>query len=308
MKIFRIMFGISLLFVASSCKKVVEETSELSEIARPEPKSLKPKPQLSKEFNDYWYAGNAEITSYKLEQARYGELRDGTAVLVFVTEDFLPDAQVKADNYNENNTSVLKLNATKSFNTGLYPYSIMQSVFYPVDNTQHALKISASVQEWCGHVYTQLNNRDQFEIASHSYFQNEADQSFSINKTWTENEIWTKLRINPQSLPTGEIKIIPALEFIRLKHIPLESYTAIATIEKGTYTLSYPDLDRTLSIKFNSKFPFEITGWEESLISGFGKNSKTLTTKATKLETIKSAYWKKNSNADEGLREKLKLQ
>ena len=40
------------------------------------------------EFADYWYRGQAEITSYDLEQARYGELRSGTAVLVFVTEDF----------------------------------------------------------------------------------------------------------------------------------------------------------------------------------------------------------------------------
>ena len=35
------------------------------------------------EFNAYWYAGKAEITSYSLQQARYGELRDGHAVLIF---------------------------------------------------------------------------------------------------------------------------------------------------------------------------------------------------------------------------------
>ncbi len=41
----------------------------------------------SQDFNDYWYDGKAEITSYKLEQARYGELHEGYVVLVFVTED-----------------------------------------------------------------------------------------------------------------------------------------------------------------------------------------------------------------------------
>ncbi|MGB2691994.1 MAG: septum formation inhibitor Maf, partial [Thermodesulfobacteriota bacterium] len=42
----------------------------------------------SEEFKAYWYDGKAEITSYKLEQARYGELHEGYAVMVFVTEDF----------------------------------------------------------------------------------------------------------------------------------------------------------------------------------------------------------------------------
>ena len=138
-------------------------------------------------FNNYWYAGEAEITSYKLEQARYGEIREGNAVLVYVTEPFLPKKQVKADNQKPNNVSVLKLNATKNFNTGIYPYSIMQSTFYPVDNNQHAIKVSASKQEWCGQVYTQINNRNQFEIMSHSYFESEADENFKLEKTILEN-------------------------------------------------------------------------------------------------------------------------
>ena len=33
----------------------------------------------SQEFRDYWYAGEAEITRYKLEQARYGEIHQGDA-------------------------------------------------------------------------------------------------------------------------------------------------------------------------------------------------------------------------------------
>ena len=81
--------------------------------------------ELSQAFKDYWYQGKAEITSYKLEQARYGEMRDGNAVLIYVTEDFLPEVQVKADRQNAKNIPVLKLNSTKNFNTGIYPYSIM---------------------------------------------------------------------------------------------------------------------------------------------------------------------------------------
>lgn len=310
-KVFSTLFVLSFLLMFANCKHITDtqaqnaiETVDTDALeAFPNSEAFKPSP----EFKDYWYAGEAELSSYKLEQARYGELRDGTVVLVYVTEDFLPKEQVKADYYNKANTSVLKLNATKKFNTGVYPYSIMQSTFYPVSNDQHAIKVSCSVQEWCGHVYSQLNNREQFEVTGHSYFASEGDQDFSLDKTILENELWAQLRIDPQSLPTGDLSIIPSMEFIRLKHIPMKAYNAIAVLSGGEYIISYPELGRTLSISFNSEFPFDILGWEDSYRDGYGANAKTLTTKATKMKTIKSPYWNKNSNADEVLRETLQL-
>lgn len=301
---------IGLTSIVSSCKESKTDSSKTLAVSDNKPKmeALGQKTTLTRDFSDYWYAGEAEITSYKLEQARYGEIREGKAVLVFVTEDFLPNVQVKADNYSESNTPILKLNATKNFNTGIYPYSIMQSTYYPVANNQHALKISSSVQEWCGHVYTQLNNREKFEIMSHSYFQSEADQSFNLKKSWTENELWTKLRIDPKSLPIGEISCIPSLEHTSLRHKTIKGYNAIASLNHGTYTLSYPELNRTLAINFNVNFPYDILGWEETTVNGYGTSAQTMTSKATKLKTIKSAYWNKNHNGDEGLRETLKLQ
>jgi hypothetical protein len=262
----------------------------------------------TQEFKAYWFANQAEITSYQLEQARYGEMREGKAVLVYVTEDFLPDIQVKADTYNRTNIKVLKLNAIKKFNTGIYPYSIMQSTFYPIANNQHALKITCSVQEWCGHVYTQLNNKQQFEIDSHSYFESEADLNLSIEKAILENELWTQLRIDPKSLPVGNLKVIPSFEFLRLLHIPLKPYEAHAKITETIYSISYPELDRTLNITFNPEFPFEILSWEETFKSGFGPDAKMLTTKATQLKTMKSAYWAQHGNADNGLRDSLMLE
>lgn len=295
----------------TSCKEnsnTTATTPEINGVSEPKSEVVNPKTKLSDDFKDYWYNGEAEITSYKLEQARYGELREGTAVLVFVTEDFLPDSQVKADSYSKNNTPVLKLNTTKNFITGIYPYSIMQSTFYPVANNQHALKISTSIQEWCGHVYTQLNNRDTYEITSHSYFQGEADDSFKLDKTWTENELWTKLRIDPKSLPVGELELIPSLESVRLNHNALKAQKANAKLENDSYTITYPDLERTLKINFNPNFPFDILGWEETIVSGMGSSAETLTSKATKLERIKSDYWNKKSTSDMTLRETLKLQ
>ncbi len=267
----------------------------------------KPAKQLSEAFKKYWYAGNAEITSYELQQARYGEIRSGSAALIYVTEDFLPKIQVKADQQAANNVPVLKLNSTKKFLTGIYPYSIMQSTFYPVADNQHAIKVSSSMQEWCGHVYAQLNNRDKFDIMSHSYFEGEADQELQLDKTILENELWTRIRINPTDLPIGNFTSIPAFEYLRLKHTPIKAYEATASLSssEGTtsYEIAYPALKRSLKINFSTAFPHEILGWEETF-SSFGKE---LTTKATRKKTIKSAYWGKNSNKDLELREQLGL-
>lgn len=304
-KLLRSFILIGLIFILGSCNSK-EAKSEIA-VAETKTEYTNPKFNINQQFQEYWYAGDAEITSYKLEQERYGELRNGSAVLVFVTEDFLPDVQVKADNYDSSNVSVLKLNATKKFNTGIYPYSIMQSVFYPVVNNDHALKITCSVQEWCGQVYAQLNNRSEFEIMSHSYFEGEADRSYSLTKTWTENELWTKLRIDPKSLPTGELSVIPSFEYTRLKHKLIEAHNAIANLDSNSYTITYPELNRTLKINFQESFPYQITGWEETSLVGYGASPSTITTKATKLETLKTAYWRKNSNSDSILREKLKL-
>jgi len=271
-----------------------------------------PKKPLSKKFKSYWYSGTAEITSYKLEQARYGEIREGNAVLIYVTEPFLAKKQVKADGNNPDNIPVLKLNSTKNYLTGIYPYSIMSSSFYPVHDNTHAIKVSASAQEWCGHVYMQLNNKSSnFSVMSHSYFESEADQQFSLEKTVLENEIWNKIRINPTNLPIGELKMIPSLEYIRLKHKELKAYNAITSLNTkdnlNYYKIKYPELKRTVIIAFTTDFPYTIESWTETSKSGYGAKAKTLTSTATKIKTLKRPYWKENSNSFLHLRDSLGL-
>lgn len=304
MKALRTYISFIILIPSISFMGCKQKSNHNNVLAIKTPKiEVTPKQPLSQEFKDYWYAGKAEISSYRLQQARYGEIREGSAVLIYVTEDFLPDIQVKADNQSPTNIPVLKLNATKNFTTGIYPYSIMQSAFYPVANNQHALKVSSSIQEWCGHVYAQLNNKTQFEVMSHSYFQGEADEQFKLDKTILENELWAQLRLDPTSLPTGDVSIVPSLEFTRLKHIKIKPYTANITLSKGKYSITYKNLDRALRIYFNPQFPYDILSWEETFSSG----GKKMTTKATKLKTITSPYWQKNSNGYEVLRDTLLL-
>ena len=305
------IFLIVIFILVTSCKD--QESKPLANLEVNQPtfeasyqEPQKPRP-LSEDFKNYWYNGTAEITSYELNQGRYGEIRKGSAILIYVTEDFLPDAQVKADQQSERNIPILKLNATKNFNTGIYPYSIMESTFYPVGNHQHAIKVASSMQEWCGQIYAQLNNRDQFEITSHSYFQGEEDEKFALEKNLMENELWTQIRIDPSTLPKGDITIIPGLAYAKMKHLKLQAYKANATLEETadnmTYTLNYPELKRTLVITFENKAPYTISSWKETYIS----RGKQLTSTGTRKKQIRSAYWGKNSNADEELRKELGL-
>lgn len=310
----RIKFELLLMvfaFAASSltsCKEQKSDKSKNLSLGKEVPDQT-PKKQLTKEFKDYWYAGNAEVTSYKLEQARYGEIRDGHAVLIFVTEPFLADKQVKADRSYPQNIPVLKLNSTKKYLTGIYPYSIMTSTFYPVYDNQHAIKVTNSVQEWCGHVYAQLNNRDKFEIQSYSYFESEGDQNMELQKTILENELWTKIRIDPKNLPLGNVQLIPSFEYLRLGHKEIKAYTANATLsdegKNSYYELQYPELERTLKITFSNEFPYIIEGWSESFKSGFGDNAKILTSTAAKNKVLKTPYWTQNRNKDVFLRDSL---
>lgn len=267
-----------------------------------------------KEFHDYWYNNEAELTSYRLEQARYGELRNGEAALVFVTEHFSKKKQVKADNPGKGDYPVLKLNMEKKFTTGIYPYSMLSSSFVPIDDpAAHATKLTVTVQEWCGHVFTQINNRGgKYRVESRSYFESEGDQDFTLRQAWLEDELWGKIRLNPELLPTGEQEAIPALFYIRLIHKELKPYRAIFTrkdLGDGTtaYSVRYPELERELTIRYSNAFPHAIEGWEETYRDGWGDKAKLLATKATKIKTLKLDYWKRNSNADGHLREELGL-
>ena len=271
------------------------------------------------DFGAYWYQGKAEITSYELEQARYGEVHPGHAVLIFVTEDFSRSQQVKLDRpgaAGEDAVKVLKLNFTKKFNTGIYPYSMMMSVFSPVspDEDRRALKVTMSSQEWCGHTFSQLNRTGSgYEVHGYSYFESEGDESLTLPSAVSEDELWTTLRLDPESLPTGELELIPGTMFLRLRHVPWGVQKASARLapaegEPGlmVYSLTYPELGRELRIRFQKVFPHEIEGWEEAQAAGPG--GQGLTTRATRKERMLGPYWQQNRKSDAGLRQQLGLE
>jgi len=274
-------------------------------------------PTAPADFSATWYTGLAEVARYDLEQARYGEIHRGYAILIFVTEDFLADKQVKWESRGsrpEAAVSVLKLNLVKSFVTGLYPYSMMTSVFTPVDARAHprALKVTTSAQDWCGHTWLQLNRRGAgYRVDLHSYFEDEADASYDLADAVPEDEIWTRIRLSPAALPLGEVRMIPGTMAARLLHRKLAVERARATRtssgDEARYTVEFPSAGRTLEIRFRSAFPHEILGWEETYRDGFGAKARVLTTRAVRTHVRRLDYWNRHQPADRALRKELGL-
>jgi hypothetical protein len=262
-------------------------------------------------FRDYWHAGKAEVNAYNLSQSRYGEKRQGKAVLIFVTEDLSKKLQVKLDDPSRRNKiNVLKMNFTKKFVTGIYPYSMMLSVFTPVDREKEpaSIKAAMSSQEWCGQVYTQVNLRgNRYTIKSHSYFEQEADQGFSVKDALLEDELWNFIRLDHENLPVGELDVVPGLFFTRLNHVDLKVRPATAkkseTDSAYIYTVDFPELGRNLTIQYEKTFPFKILGWNETWM----ERGKKMETSATLDKTLYTDYWTKNKNEFLYLRDSLNL-
>lgn len=262
-------------------------------------------------FDNYWHAGKAELNSYNLTQSRYGEARAGKAVLIFVTEDVSKKKQVKADGLSyRHKINVMKVNFTKNFITGIYPYSMMLSVFTPVNRRVNSatLKATMSSQEWCGQVYTQVNLRgNRYAIKSHSYFEQEADQQYSVKEALLEDEVWNLIRLDHENLPVGKLNVLPGLFFTRLHHKDLKVKSAFA--EKSVmdssfvYHLVYADPKRELTIQYEKVFPFKILSWQET----WEENGKTMKTSAVLDKTLYSDYWTKNKNEFQYLRDSLGL-
>ena len=274
----------------------------------------------SQAFRDYWFGGKAEINSYQLQQAQYGSLMPGKAVLIFVTEDFRTDTQVKSESEatRDRSAPTLKSNIIRKFVTGIYDYSLFTSVFTPINNPvfPRTLKVSTSAQEWCGHSYIQLNLRSTgYAVSGRSYFEKEVAEDYTVAKVMlgrrtlephspgtrqTPDRFGTThsrhtgcpppasapLTRKPPKSPSRRIRALP------LKGTPCKHTTLIINQISG----SCRSFSRTSST-------YRIVGWEET----YATKNKVLTSRAVLQQTIQSDYWNRNQPADSTLRRSLAI-
>ena len=74
------------------------------------------------------------------------------------------------------------------------------------------------------------------------------------------------------------------------------------TREGQEYVIEYPNIGRTLVVRFGAEFPYKIQGWTESNSGG-----AVVTTAKLKEQIERSYYWSQNKKRDALLREGLGL-
>jgi hypothetical protein len=263
--------------------------------------NVAPVPVATSHFASYWFAGKAEINSYTLRQSRYGEVREGKAAFIFVTEDFHRTRLTKADlatDTPDDTLKVLKLNRMHQFQTGIYPYSLLTSVFSPLGQLG-SVKATTSAQEWCGHSWLEFSKAaDKWSYWGSSYFGNEAYQQGKLKNVWLEDELFTYARLSPANLPTGTFSIVPGQQWLRLAHLPIEALPASATVATTEteiiYDVTYTGTKRTLRITLAKEPPYTLLKYTENWQ---GKRGNAYTS-AVLDTTLQLPYWELNSRQD----------
>ena len=273
-------------------------------------------PVFDDAFWKRWGDGKAELAGYELTFPRYGELRKGVAVAVFVTETFSNSERVKSDpgkHPKSDEFPVMKLNLVQDFSTGVYDYNLMTSAFValaPVNGRPagSATKVSFSSQEWCGHVYEQaLFDAGGVRLSSHSYFDGEADQSgmLAIPPGDLDGDallLWARGFAAPVLAP-GERRAVPlvkSLRTARLLHEPVAVGSATLTRQAARARVIVPagtfDAERRTveiaggpiwTILVEAAEPHRILQWQTS----DGE-------KASLLASDRLEYWKMHGEAD----------
>ena len=291
------------------------------------PGSLFPLVPASQAFWGAWGDGKAEIATYRLTTPRYGELRDGVAVLIYVLEEHDRRTWIKNDRGDvpeSERAVVMKLNHTTSFQTGIYPYSVMTSVFSPVGGVGRErfapTRVVLTSQEWCGLVYERVMPKVAgFDSEIRSYFSAEGDaETFVATPPYAlyEDALLVQLReLDGPFMDGGDWAgaVVPTLWARRKDHDALSARSATisrtdavrvdgsavtrfvlryeGSVGAGTHPGPY---ERTFDVE--KAAPHRVLAWTTSE----GEQAELVT--SDRLE-----YWRLNAEGDERFRDRLGL-
>jgi|PersoiStandDraft_1058852.scaffolds.fasta_scaffold15719_4 hypothetical protein len=285
-------------------------------LAMSSPAGTAPGPAFGDSFWKRWGDGKAELAGYDLTIPRYGELRRGEAVTIFVTETFSSSLRVKSDPGKHPKTDefpVMKLNLVQDFATGIYDYNLMTSAFVALAAVNGrpagaATKISFSSQEWCGNAFAQLLfDPASARLVSHSYFDGEADLDTRVPVPADALAadallLWARGFAAPALAPgeRREVTFVGSLREARLEHRPLAtgrgwlaraSAPSRVVAPAGTFEVERRSVELPRGVKWTidveAAEPHRIVGWETS------DGEKASLVASDRLE-----YWKMHSEAD----------
>jgi hypothetical protein len=216
-------------------------------------------------FQKYWKIQNIEQTKFILVE---DSTVIGEADLSFTLKDFgkdQPNGIIKS----------LSTNFTQKINQENYHYSEITTAITPLNSLiyPHAVAIVSSSQS------NDVTDFSSFQPQPKSYLfvsrnsQNPEKEIREISeKIHLEDEIWAKIRMNPDALPQGEFEMIPSLGYWNKTHESPNAQEVKAELKDfgndkklKIYSLDYPDLKRKLDIIFEASFPFQIIEFKETI-------------------------------------------
>lgn len=285
---------------------------------RSQRKAASQAPAADPAFGAWWHDGKAELDGYRYTLTRYGQKRRGQAVAVYVTEPFSKSKSVKVDDASRNprdTFDALKLNLVRDFQTGIYDYDTMTSLFVRSADFE-PVKVSFTSTEWCGNVYEELHLDPGLVTQKlSSYFEDESAtrEERRPRGGLLEEELFVKLRgLNGAFLVSGESRTVPFLPGSfrrRLTHQPMRWTSARIERLAATRAVVVPAgrFEATAySVKIEngaeglffieSRYPHRVVRWEwKPPVAGADEaNDAGELTGSARLQ-----YWKLHGEGDE---------
>ncbi|PWK26131.1 hypothetical protein LV89_02611 [Arcicella aurantiaca] len=221
--------------------------------------------EIEATFNNYWKEQGTETSLFILKQ---DSVKIAEAMLSFTLQDF---------EQTEPKEHIQMLASTFTQKSINYKNSVTTSTLMPLNILlrPHALEVSSSVQELNGTGFMKLTFAPKsYAVTIEGNLIKKDGEHLALSKTHNEDEMWSKIRQNPATLPQGEFEIIPSLTYWNSLHKTPEVQSVKAEFKNydgkeftgkklKIYSLNYPDLKRNLSIIFEENSPFKIVGWTE---------------------------------------------
>ncbi len=279
-------------------------------------------------FTQVWHQGDAEISTYRIDEMRYGESHRGVRIMIYVVEPMCfkshlcPYDYIKPDNsaHRHKSIQVMKLNDLRKFATGIYGYSAMTSAFSTIEAKKGVprmatMKVAFTAQEWCGTVYERmLRKKKTYTGMLHSYFESEGETRYSLThneKVEAEDNLWIlirelrggllapgeskKMRIIPSKWSRRKTHAEPKIETVELqKSTPQEQKTALGSIQAHRFTWSGPR--GTTAVWVEKAYPHRILSWKEA----DGSTGEIMASRREK-------YWEQNTGEYRPMRDTLQL-
>ncbi len=249
-------------------------------------------------YDPFWGDGKAEFLTYEGTLGRYGAAQPAEVIQIFVQENFAPDADVKADDWNRPGAfPVLKLNQIIHVKTGVYVYQQMHSAFW-AQQSGRLFKWSMTSNDSCGNTFKvatrpRSTGSDTWSYSFDTYWEGMVKGTVEVKDApggIFYDELPARVRTIDFSQEKGSFEIMLAPSSITSKRGDFSFKKAIVSHQKegDHFNVEIVHAQGKDVFVVEAKSPFRVREWR-------GWDGSHLTLK----RALKLEYWKYNHPGDD---------